>query len=143
MKRRDLPRRIRCPGSAELNSQYPNHSVESFIVKYIGGFNKLLAREVCYRSSLDSNLKFSAISEKEWILLNKNINDIVKEIHTRQASIYFQNKQAVYLSLADLKHLSNDNSYNMKSYDSLNEAWKKFIFNIDKAQTLKKTTKNT
>ena len=97
-----------------------------FIMKSIGGFNKILSKELCFRANLDSSTLLSEINDREWNVLTKSIVNIMEEFKQENFFIYERKEGTPILSLIDLKHIPDDGTKTI--YHDINMIWKQFSY---------------
>jgi predicted ribosome quality control (RQC) complex YloA/Tae2 family protein len=98
----------------------------SFMTGRIGGFNKRLIEEICYRSEIYPDLPISGISDSDWNKIVQNIIKIKEEFKQKDCYLYEHNHDSTVLSLVKLQKLSED--YKLIIYPDVNTAWKQFIY---------------
>jgi len=103
-----------------------DQNLGTFIMKRVGGFNKLLSQELCFRANLNPFAILSEINDKQWNVLYKSIVKIMEEIRQNNCFIYEDNENNAVLSLVDLKHIPDD--YVETIYHDINNIWKQFIY---------------
>jgi predicted ribosome quality control (RQC) complex YloA/Tae2 family protein len=111
-----------------------DRTCESFISNHLGGFNQLLAREVCHRSQILPTAKINTIPEPKIRKLIPTIEDISKELQKNTARIYFHDQKFCIISLVDLGHIND--TITPRYYNSINEAWKKYLNYIQRQKKL-------
>jgi predicted ribosome quality control (RQC) complex YloA/Tae2 family protein len=100
--------------------------VSLFVQQRLGGFNKILATEICFRSDLKPDTALYTINTQKWNRLIENIDEINDELKHGDVYLYEHPQKSIFLSLVCLRHLSSD--YKTEIYKELNHAWKQFIF---------------
>jgi predicted ribosome quality control (RQC) complex YloA/Tae2 family protein len=100
--------------------------VSLFIQQRLGGFNKILAIEICFRSDIKPDTALSTINIQKWDRLIENIEEINDELKDGDVYLYEHPQKPIFLSLVRLHHLTSD--YETETYKELNQAWKQFIY---------------
>ena len=108
-----------------LINRHCDFTNEQFFKRFIKGFNTLLARELAFRCSLNSDLKLTSLSKSSMDAIKTNLVNMISEMHHSPAFIYEQNALPYYLSIVQINHLKHE--YDTKKFASVNEAWKYFI----------------
>jgi len=103
-----------------------NQNLSSFVMKRVGGFNKLLSEELCFRANLIPTSILSEINDKQWNVLNKSIVKMMEEFKQENYFIYERTENKPILSLVDLKHIPD--GYIKTIYHDVNTIWKQFIY---------------
>jgi len=67
-----------------INRNKIKQELSSFIMKRIGGFNKLLSEELCFRANLNPELIVSEISDTHWNSLNHSMLKLLNEINQKE-----------------------------------------------------------
>jgi predicted ribosome quality control (RQC) complex YloA/Tae2 family protein len=108
-------------------------SISDFIAKYIGGFNKIIAIETCYRSRIDMNKYTDEVSDHEWKCmvqivrkLRNELENLPQKLYKRESFHKGENTKPVIISIIELLHLPT--AYTSVTYDDINQAWRDFIF---------------
>ena len=110
----------------KVNRSTITQSIESFITKKIGGFNKLLAKEICYRSGVSCDKLMNEFEDRHWEIFIEKIAEIQDELKGSDIFLYRCSKKPSVLSLVKLSSISSD--YQKLGYEDVNEAWKQFIY---------------
>jgi len=103
-----------------------HQSIISFMMKRVGGFNKLLSEELCFRANLNPIVILSEINETQWNVLNKSIVEIMNELKQEDCFLYESPENNPILSLVNIKHVPDD--YTKTIYHNVNTIWKQFIY---------------
>ena len=99
--------------------------VESFIYTFTGGFNKVLARETCFRAGIGSEARISELKPADYDKLAITIRWLHNEIFTAPTKIIDMSDGSVILTLSQFEHLKSVE--NFREYESLNQAWIEFL----------------
>jgi predicted ribosome quality control (RQC) complex YloA/Tae2 family protein len=111
-------------------------TLSSFIMKRIGGFNKLLAKELCYRTNLNPESILSELGDTQWNSFTKNIVNLLREFKNEECYLYEHPQNQTILSLIELKHVSE--GYIKINYHDINKAWKQFIYRFHQKYSLER-----
>jgi predicted ribosome quality control (RQC) complex YloA/Tae2 family protein len=103
-----------------------NQNLSSFFMKEVGGFNKLLSEELCFRSNLNSTALLSELNDDQWNVLNKSIVKMMEEFEQENLYIYESAENKPILSLVDIKNIPD--GYIRTIYHDINTTWKQFIY---------------
>ena len=120
----------------ELIKSNKNVSIIKLLSRNIIGFNYVISRECCFRSSIDFDKEVSTLSEIQLEKLCENIKSINSEFENPNPIIYFDNEIPKYLVIAKMQHLEND--FQSKTFHSVNDACQKFIWQSQKSKTFDK-----
>ena len=114
----------------EKVQQDKEHNLLDFLNHYLGGFNAVLSRELCFLCSLDPEVKAHMITPEQVNLLVQNCIQMMQEMKQTSTRIYLPPRQPARLSLLALHHLGKDADANppCEAYNDVNTAWKQFIF---------------
>jgi predicted ribosome quality control (RQC) complex YloA/Tae2 family protein len=107
-----------------------------FIMKRIGGFNKLLSEELCFRTNLNPESILSDLSDVQWKSITQSIVKIMDELNHDECYLYEHPQNPYILSLIELKHVPDD--YNIVIYHDVNTAWKQFIYRFQQKNSLER-----
>jgi predicted ribosome quality control (RQC) complex YloA/Tae2 family protein len=108
----------------------------SFLMKNIGGYNKLLSEEVCFRSDVDPDIQLSELTESQWKRILENIVSINADLIGEESYLYEHPTDSTILSLIQLKKISD--TYTSKTFHDPNTAWKQFIYRFQQINSLEK-----
>ena len=103
-----------------------NETLNSFILRRIGGFNKLLTKELCFRANINHTTILSEISSGQRHELLKSLDSILEELKHDNYFIYEGAQDIPILSLIELKHIPD--SYVKEIYNDINTTWIHFIY---------------
>jgi predicted ribosome quality control (RQC) complex YloA/Tae2 family protein len=109
-------------------------SLKSFMTEMVGGFNKLLSEEVCFRIDTNPDSLISEVTESVWNKLVEAIVQIKEEFNRDDCYIYDHSHKSAILSLVKLKNISGD--YKLNNYPDVNTAWKQFLYQFQKRNNL-------
>jgi predicted ribosome quality control (RQC) complex YloA/Tae2 family protein len=113
-----------------------NQPLKSFLTAHIGGFNKLLSEEACFRADIQPATQVNKIPESIWKSLSKRISDIKEEIKQDECYLYEHANEKFLLSLVKLEKLPDD--YKVTIYPAIDAAWKEFIYRSQQKATVDK-----
>lgn len=111
-------------------------NLKSFIMKRIGGFNKLLSEELCFRTNLNPESILSELRDVQWKSITQSIVKIMDELNHEECYLYEHPHNPNVLSLIELKHVPDD--YNIVIYHDVNTAWKQFIYRFQQKNNLER-----
>jgi predicted ribosome quality control (RQC) complex YloA/Tae2 family protein len=134
-----FPQKFELKDFTKLIQQNPKSNIIDFLSRYIIGFNFFLAKECCFRSNIEFDTLVNSIGSEELINLVIQIVKLESEIHNSKPIIYFDNEIPKHISIVDMHHV--EKVYQLKTYQSINEAWKTFIRLSLETQYLEKTIK--
>ena len=102
-----------------------SYTLGSFLTGKIGGFNKLLSDEVCFRTNLTPDLLVSEVRENDWKNLVKKVYKLLEEIKDKECYLYEHPEKPSILSLVKLRKISEE--YQEKCYQDTNSAWQDYL----------------
>jgi len=133
----NTPEQILSAGElSNFDRQKFKQSVRSLILKRIGGFNKLLSEELCYRANLNPESILSEISDPQWNRLVENIVIIKNELNQKDFYLYEHHLNPIILTSIELQHVPGD--YKRIDYQDINTAWKQFIYRYQQKNSLER-----
>jgi predicted ribosome quality control (RQC) complex YloA/Tae2 family protein len=101
-------------------------TISAFLTKNLGGYNKRLSEEVCFRSTINPTTQVADLKEDKWRILVDNIIAIESEIKEDDYFLYEIPDQSVVLSLVKLNQMPD--TYKITVYPDANSAWKQYIY---------------
>jgi len=103
-----------------------NQTAAEFFTTRAGAFNNTLTRELLYRAQINAEVRLSGLALKEWRKLIRTYESLTDELKQGKAIVYEHPSQPAVLSLVVLEHLAS--AYRKTSFDTLNQAWKQFLY---------------
>jgi predicted ribosome quality control (RQC) complex YloA/Tae2 family protein len=119
------PYQIKTEDITQFASWQPDRSLKDLFVNHLNGFNSVLARELGFRCDIPQNTHLSELDSMKIDTMIKQIKQMMNELEQENAYLYQQKLKTVILSIIELSHLNR--SHEVERFDSLNEAWKKFV----------------
>ena len=101
-------------------------ALEKYLFIRVGGFNKLLAREACFRAGLNTEQKLSEITQTGQEKLARSVRAVHAEILSSAPRILILKDGSVILSLLELKQLTTISD--SREFETLNQAWTDFLY---------------
>ena len=109
-----------------LDRRSIREAITTYLTANLGGYNKRLSEEVCFRSDINLKTQVSDINRDKWQNLVENITAIESEIKKDDYFLYEIPDQSVVLSLIKLNQLPDN--YKLTVYSDANTAWKQYLY---------------
>ena len=118
----------------EVKRENPRQELRSFLMTKVGGFNKLLAEEVCFRANLNPEVVVSELNDRLLITLDETVSTLLNEFKEEEYFLYEHPQEMSIMSLSELKHL--DPGYNRKTFHDVNTLWKQYLYQFQQINSL-------
>lgn len=102
-------------------------TVGPFLKHQFAAINRNLLREILFRAEIDERERLDSLDEAGVSQLHHVLNAISREMEDNRTYIYYKNKLIKRISLIRLFHLEPEEGIQRTEYDSVNEAWKRYI----------------
>jgi predicted ribosome quality control (RQC) complex YloA/Tae2 family protein len=113
-----------------------NQNLRSFLLNRVGGFNKLLSDELCFRAETNPELLVSNLKKARWDNISQHIVKILEELKNDECYLYEHPQNPAIISLIQLKKVPED--YSIMIYHDVNTAWKQYIYRFQQKYNLER-----
>jgi len=102
-------------------------SKEELLLTKFGGLNKILIREILYRCMNDPKFSSKKTAYPSAETLHDTLKNITRELRLSIAYLYGFENTVTHISLIRFLHLEAQDYSIIKEYQSINEAWRRFL----------------